>query len=296
MISLTFRRVCACAALLFGAASTLQAADAPAAHHILWSLQGKTNTVYLLGSIHALKESETLPAAIDTAYANAEALVMELDMDELDPSQMQQIAMELAVLPEGQSLQQQLGPETYRQFLASTREIGVDAALLDRFRPWFAALTLVQLQMTKMGLDPAAGVERRLTSRAVSDGKPIQGLETVREQLGILANLPDQEQRDFLLYSVEDAERTAREIDELLAAWRRGDTAAIAKLLAEGFKEYPQLYRPLTVERNRRWIGRIEQLLDDRDDYLVVVGALHLVGQDSVIDLLERRGHKAKQL
>ena len=88
----------------------------------------------------------------------------------------------------------------------------------------------------------------------------------------------------------------ASEVDELLAAWRSGDATAMAKLLQEGFDEYPDLYRPLTVERNRKWIPQIEQLLDDRDDYLVVVGALHLVGTDSVIDLLERKGYKVKQL
>jgi uncharacterized protein len=295
MKPLVFPRLCVIAALLVGLPAVAAAADAPA-RHILWSLNGKTNKVYLLGSIHALKESERLPGAIDTAYEDAEALVMEIDMDDLDPDQMQQITRELAVLPEGKSLRQELGEPTYSQFIAKARELGVDAAMLDRFRPWFAAITLVQLQLMKMGLDPAAGVERRLTSRAASDGKPIQGLETVREQLGIIAALPAKEQRDFLLYSVEDSERMVQEIDELLAAWRRGDTAAIAKVLAKGFEEYPQLYKPLTVERNRRWIGQIEALLDDRDDYLVVVGALHLVGNDSVIDLLERNGHKVEQL
>ena len=168
--------------------------------------------------------------------------------------------------------------------------------MLQRFRPWFAAITLVQLQLMKLGLDPNSGVEQRLTRRATSDGKPIQGLETVREQLEIMARLPEKQQREFLLYSIDDAQRMASEVDDLLAAWRRGDAAGMAKLLAEGYQQYPDLYRPLTVERNRKWIPQIEQLLDDRDDYLVVVGALHLVGTDSVIDLLERRGYKVKQL
>jgi uncharacterized protein YbaP (TraB family) len=70
----------------------------------------------------------------------------------------------------------------------------------------------------------------------------------------------------------------------------------MAKLLQEGFDEYPDLYRPLTVDRNRKWLPRIEQLLNERQDYLVVVGALHLVGRQSVIDLLERKGYKVKQL
>jgi uncharacterized protein YbaP (TraB family) len=198
--------------------------------------------------------------------------------------------------PEDQSLQQQLGPEAYKQFVAKVQPLGVDTALFDRFKPWFAAITLVQVQMMKLGFDAASGVEQRLTQRASADRKPIRGLETAREQLQIMAGLPDKQQREFLLYSVEDAQRMSSELDELLSAWRRGDAKGMAKLLQEGYDEYPDLYRPLTVERNRKWVPQIEQLLDDKDDYLVVVGALHLVGTDSVIDLLERKGYKIKQL
>jgi uncharacterized protein len=287
------RHALACIALLFCSAGVYSAEQQ---HHMLWSLPGKTNKVYLLGSMHLLKESEQLPAAIDSAYADAEALVMELDMDDLDPAQLQQAALALALQPEGRTLQQQLGPQTYQQFVAKTQALGIEPAMLDRFQPWFAAITLVQLQLMKMGFDPEAGVERRLTRRAAGDNKKIAGLETAREQLEILARLPDKQQREFLLYSVDDAERMASEVDALLSAWRSGDAKAMAKLLQEGFAEYPDLYRPLTVERNRKWLPQIEQLLDDREDYLVVVGALHLVGTDSVIDLLERKGYKVKQL
>jgi uncharacterized protein YbaP (TraB family) len=284
---------CACAALLLCSAASL-AADAE--RHILWSLQGKTNKVYLLGSFHLLKASETLPAALDAAYADAEKLVMEIDMDDLDPAQMQQVVMELGLLPPDQTLEKQLGPQAYQQFTAKAREMGIDPAMLERFQPWFAAITLVQAELMKLGFDPNSGVEQRFMRRAIADRKPIQGLETVREQLEIMARLPEKQQREFLLYSINDAERMAAEVDELLVAWRRGDTAAMAKLLAEGFKEYPDLYRPLTVERNRKWIPQIEQLLGGKEDYLVVVGALHLVGTESVIDLLERKGYKPKQL
>jgi len=281
-----------CAALLLCSAG----ARADEQHHILWSLQGKTNKVYLLGSVHLLKESETLPAAIDSAYADAEKLVMEIDMDDLDPTQMRQAVTDLAMLPADQTLQQQLGTQTYERFATKARAMGIEPAMLDHFRPWFAAITLVQLQLMKMGLDPESGVERRLTARAAGDGKPIEGLETPREQLEIMARLPEKQQREFLLYSVEDAERMVSEVDKLVAAWRRGDATQMAKLLQEGFDEYPDLYRPLTVDRNRKWIPQIERLLEGRDDYLVVVGALHLVGTDSVIDLLERKGYKVKQL
>ena len=267
-------------------------ADTPSA---LWSLKGKQNTIYLLGSVHFLSPSEKLPAAMEAAYEDAEALYMEIDMDDLDPMAAQKAALELGVLAPGKTLEGELGADTYAKVAEKARELGIEPVMLDRFQPWFAALTLVQLHLIKMGLDPNSGVEQRLTTRATSDGKPIQGLETLEEQLGTLASLPPRQQKEFLMYSVEDSEKATQEIDRMLEAWRTGDVAALDKLLAEGMEKYPDVYRPLTVDRNKKWIASIEDLLDDEDDYLVVVGALHLVGKDSVIELLERKGHGITQ-
>lgn len=281
--------------LLVGLGLTPLGGYAAEEHHTLWSLQGKSNTVYLLGSVHFLKPSERLPAAVDQAYRDAEKLVMEIDMDDLDPLAIQQVTLELGLLPPQQTLESELGAAAYSRVSEQARQIGIDPALLSRFRPWLAAMTLVQLQLMKQGLDPNSGVEQQLTARAGADGKEIIGLETLQQQLGMLAGLSNQQQREFLMYSVEDSERASQEIDQLIGAWRKGDTRALAQLLAEGFEKYPDLYRPLTVERNRQWIPSIEDLLDDREDYLVVVGTLHLVGKDSVIELLERKGHKVTQ-
>jgi uncharacterized protein len=270
-------------------------ASSAAERHSLWSLAGRSNTVYLLGSVHFLSPDEPLPAVMDEAYGDAEALIMEIDMDDLDPVATRDTTLELGLLPADRTLESEVGPEAYAQIAARARELGVDSGLLNRCRPWLAGMMLMQRYLMSLGLDPTAGVETRLTARAEHDGKPIEGLETMREQLGMLAGLPPPQQREFLLYSVEDTERAAREIDAMLTAWRQGDAAALARLLAEGFEEYPDLYRPLTTDRNRRWIERIEDLLDDRDDYLIVVGTLHLVGPDSVIELLEKKGHRVTQ-
>jgi uncharacterized protein YbaP (TraB family) len=288
-------RIAALAGLALTLCGSASVAPAASERHALWSVQGKSNTVYLLGSVHFLSESEQLPAVMDEAYRKARELVMEIDMDDLDPAEMQKATLELGVLPPDSSLEQQLGRETYARVADKAREAGIDPAMLARFRPWLAAITLVQLHMTRIGLDPDSGVERRFAARASRDGKPIRGLETLREQLGMLAALSEEQQREFLLYSVEDTERMTQEIDELLRAWRVGDTQSLAKLLAEGFRQYPDLYRPLTVDRNRRWLGSLEQLLHEPDDYLVIVGTLHLVGKDSVIDLLERAGYRVVQ-
>jgi len=287
----------ACALLGLACSLSPVARSQPAAgtHHTLWSVKGKTNTVYLLGSVHFLRPSEQLPAAVDAAYKDAEQLVMEIDMDDLDPLAAQETTMELGMLPEDRTLESELGAGAYAKVARQAQDMGVDPQIINHFRPWLAALTLVQLQLLKQGLDPESGVEKRLTALAVSDGKKITGLETLQEQLGMLANLSRDQQREFLLYSVADAENAGREIDEMIAAWRAGDIKALGQILSREFNQFPDLYRPLTVDRNRRWAPHIEALLNEHDDYLVVVGALHLVGKNSVIELLEKDGYTVAQ-
>jgi uncharacterized protein YbaP (TraB family) len=285
--------LCAAASLL-GFAVPADARD----RHTLWTVEGEHNTVYLLGSIHVLRAGdEGLPAAAEDAYDDAEQLVMEIDLDDVtagDPVALLGAMQRMALLPEGDSLREVLGAD-YDTINERTRGAGLDLALLDRFAPWFVAVTLLQLELAKRGFSPELGVEQLLATRAVADGKPIQGLETAEQQFAVLAGLPMPMQKRFLVMTLEDAAGLDAEIDELMQAWREGDSDALARLLSEEFDEFPELYKPLTEDRNRAWLGQLVELLDDRDDYLVVVGALHLVGRNSVVDLLRQRGYEVTQ-
>jgi uncharacterized protein YbaP (TraB family) len=51
----------------------------------------------------------------------------------------------------------------------------------------------------------------------------------------------------------------------------------------------------LTTDRNRRWLPTLTGLLHERENYLVVVGALHLVGQDGLVHLLQQSGYRVEQ-
>jgi uncharacterized protein YbaP (TraB family) len=295
MRKLVISAVCILLASSLQSPALSQSATAAPTHHALWSLKGKTNTLYLLGSVHFLRPSDELPGVVKDAYQDAEKIIMELDMDDLDPVEAQQTAMSLGLLPGDRTLQAEVGTDAYNKAAAQAKELGLDPGVLSRFNPWLAAMSRVQLQLMKQGLDPSSGVEQRLVTWARKDGKEITGLETLQQQLGLLANMPAKQQREFLLYSVEDAEHASEEVETLISAWRAGDVRSLERVLTEGFDKYPDLYRPLTIDRNRRWLGQVEELLDDRDDYLIVVGTLHLIGKGSLVELLESRGHKVVQ-
>jgi len=271
---------------------------AAAERNVLWSVRGQHNTVYLFGSIHLLRPGDVgLPRAAESAYADAEQLVMEIDMDDpaiADPTAMSLQMQRSAQLPGGQSLRTVLGDD-YASIASRAREAGLDLAVLDGFAPWLVATILLQLEMAKRGFVAEHGIEQQLAERAVTDGKPILGLETPAQQFAVLAGLSLAEQKRFLLMTLEESAHADARLEHLLVAWRTGDTASLADVLSEEFDAFPELYRPLTEDRNRAWIGQLAELLDDRDDYLVVVGALHLVGRNSVVEMLQQRGYTVTQ-
>jgi uncharacterized protein len=265
--------------------------------HVLWAVEGTHNTVYLLGSLHVLRPQDgQLPAVADAAYADAERLVMEIDMDDAfaDPASLVEAMQSTALLPDGQTLRDVLGAD-YERVAERAKAVGLALTMLDRYAPWFVATTLLQLELARRGFSPELGVEQTLTRRAVADGKPIAGLETLEQQLAVLGGLPMPQQKRFLMMTLEETAELDAEIEKLLAAWRGGDVEALGQTLSAEYADFPELYGPLTEDRNRAWVTQLVDLLDEKDDYLVVVGALHLVGRNSVVELLQKRGYDVAQ-
>jgi uncharacterized protein YbaP (TraB family) len=278
--------------LVFFAANSAFAAD----RHSLWAVKGKQNTVYLFGSLHMLPPNEVLPAEVETAYKDSKKLVMEIDLDDMRPEASLQLMMELGMLPAGQSLGQQISAADATKLEAVTKEIGVPAGMLQPYRPWLAAVMLTQLQLRKLGFDPDSGVEQRFVAKAKADRKEIVGLESLGEQLHLLADLPPKLQTQFLRQTLEEAGKAEKEIGSMLKAWRTGDSAGLEALVLKGVKDFPELYRPLTIDRNKKWLGKVEALLAVGENQMVIVGALHLVGKDGLVELLKSKGYKVEQL
>ncbi|HTT01627.1 MAG TPA: TraB/GumN family protein [Steroidobacteraceae bacterium] len=257
----------------------------------VWAIHGAHNTVYLAESVHLLKPGHSqLPAAFDRAYATAKTLVMEIDLSRLEESQLQSWMLEHGTFKDQMTLQQAIGEQRYQRLTAEASRLGLPLETLQQFEPWAVALTLADLEYLKLGYDPEQGVEQQLERRATQDRKEMRGLETLEEQLGQLERLSYEQQGRFLEMTVDEMRDAEKDTDELLAAWRAGDNRRLADLMSDEYESFPELYRALVSERNRHWLPQIEQFLKDDHDYLVVVGALHLVGKDGLLDLMRRDG------
>ncbi|MDP9013895.1 MAG: TraB/GumN family protein [Pseudomonadota bacterium] len=271
-------------------------AHADTALHSLWELHGKHNTVYLLGSIHVLRPADyPLAPAVLLAYANAKSLIMEINLAEIDSEQVQSEMITSAMLAGGKSLPDILGPQRYSHATSLAHEVGIELATFDQFAPWFAAEAISQLQLMELGFQPQSGVEMYFLERARSDGKSIAGLETVHDQIALFQGLSLELQADYLVSSLEQAHELPKQVDDMVHAWQRGDTAWFESQLVSELGRDPVLYQSVLAARNRKWIPKIEALLNEDRNYLVIVGTGHLVGHDSVIDLLKKDGVGATQ-
>jgi hypothetical protein len=263
----------------------------------MWQVDGRTNTVYVLGSIHLLREQDhPLPGVIDTAYDDAEVIVMELDMDDMDPAYTQMAFNRAGVMTDGTTLRDLMGDDAYSRAAEAAEAVDIPLDMLAQSEPWLAAMTVEIMLLYRIGFNPMLGVEMTMTSRAARDGKPIEGLETVDEQLAFLDGLPLDVQSEMLIQTLAEGAALEESIDGVIEAWRNGDMANLEADLLSSIEEQSELSEVLITGRNRRWVEAIVGMLGGDQDYLVIVGALHLVGDDGVPALLEKKGLGIQQL
>jgi uncharacterized protein YbaP (TraB family) len=260
-------------------------------------VHGERNTIYLLGTIHALRDSDyPLPSAIDAAYDDSAALVMELDMDELDPIATQAMVNDLGMISDGRTLSDVMGPESYDKASEYAAAVNIPLAMLGSAEPWLAAITIENLLLNRLGFNAMLGIEMHLLQKASEDGKTISGLETERQQMEILDGLSLEMQKVMLLQALSEGMDMEPMLDSLIDAWRHGDTARLVDEMLVELEEYPEILAALVSDRNNAWLEQIEELLRHDENYLVAVGALHLVGDVGLPALLRGSGYEVTQV
>ncbi|KPN12334.1 TraB/GumN family protein [Xanthomonas arboricola] len=265
---------------------------------LLWKVDGKGGTLYLLGSFHVLKPSDyPLSPDVMQAFAKADRLVFELPPSDAQSPELAGRMLQAARRSDGRRLQDALDPKTWQALTTYARKHGMPVDSLQTLEPWFVALTISLAEMSRQGMDPNAGLDHYLMAQAQASGKPADGLERAEEQIALLDGMSPTEQHQLLEESLDDAGANDQ-LRQLHAAWRSGDVRTLSTQMAEEMRQhYPALYQDINVERNARWVPRLEQRLGKGSGTtLVVVGALHLLGSDGVVERLRARGYHVERI
>jgi len=288
-------RFAARAALLLLIVALEAQAQSPRRQDFLWVVTNRNATVYLLGSIHALRPSDyPLPAALDLAFCDASRVVFEIKYDELNSPLGLSYVSSRSVYPNGESIQQHISPETYQ--LLKNYQLQTGANFSDSYRPWYALALISNQEIKRLGYNDLLGVDRHYYDRAKADRKPILALETLAFQIDLLADAPASQQEKELRELLADRGGFAQSLGELVATWTSGDLAGFARIVDRDRRASPEAHARIFTDRNNLWLPLIEAWLKEDQVTLAIVGAGHFVGDDGIVNLLRRKGYSVRQL
>ena len=267
---------------------------------LLWKVSGmQGSALYLLGSFHLLKPSDyPVSKDVDQAFSRARRVVFELSSEEMNSPALAAEMLQAAVRTDGRLLKDDLDADTWQLLQDWANDNSMPLDRLSGLKPWFVGLTVSIAQMTRQGLDPQSGLDRHLMERARKAGKPATGLESAAAQIRMLDGMGAEEQRQLLREALELSGKGDEQSRRLHDAWRRGDADLLWHDMAVEMKrKYPDLYQRINVDRNDAWLPLLQPWLQaGQGDTLVVVGALHLLGEDGVVEKLRAKGYTVERV
>jgi len=288
-----------CSFAFTGAAPPAGGDSAP--KHFLWKVTGPKGVVYLLGTIHAGKaDFYPLPSIIEESFKSADTLIEEIDTSEpAEAARVQQAFMENGDYPNGDTINNHLSEVTRSHLTAYVKEGGLPEQAVAHMRPWLVSMLVELREMKQMGFDPSYGLDQHFLDEAQQSHKQIGALEDAGSQLKLLSSLSEEFQDRLLLNSLVDMAKSHDVVDLLTRAWQSGDTAALQELITGSVRDYPQL-KPLMTklidDRNTTMAAKIERFLQTPKCYFVAVGAAHLVGDNGILNQLQRKNFTVEQL
>ncbi len=271
-------------------ANTVQA-DAP-----VWKVSKGNFHIYIGGTIHVLDEQDyPLPAEFEQAYELAEKLVFEVDIAQVNTLEFQQKLLQKALYRDGSTLASHLQPATFNQLQEFMIQRGIPLENMLSFKVGMLLTILTVNELQRNGIQ-GIGVDQYFNLKAREDKKPIAALETIEQQIDFLTSLGEGEEDKIVLQTIEELENFGEDFSTLKSAWRSGDMPALIEVGLQDFLAFPRAYESMLVNRNRAWIPGIEAMLEDEQVEYVLLGVLHLVGNDSVLAMLKARGYHVEKL
>ncbi len=278
--------------LLCAFGSSTVSADAP-----VWQVTKGDKTMYIGGTIHMLTPADyPLPAAFEAAYEESEIVVFETDISALNTPEVQQDIMTAVSYVDGQTLLDDIKPETLKLLEEYCAARGIPVAMLTNFKPGMVASVLTIMELQTLGL-MGTGVDEFYNTKASNDKKVVEKLETVDEQIQFIADMGKGEEDQFIAYTIRDLGQLKTMFADLKSAWRAGDMQAMEEMAIQPMKtEFPGLFKLILTDRNNDWMPDIESMLKTPEVELVLVGALHLAGENGVLEQLRRKGYTVEKI
>ena len=269
----------------------------PGSPLLMWKVSSKTNSAYVLGSIHLGDKSlYPFPAVIEDAFKSSNVLIVEVDIRKVDPSQMQRLMLG-AAYPPGDDLFQHIKPETRTKLTAYFGGYHLPPEIFSKLRPWALGVMIETMAMVQAGLDPKEGIDMHFLDEA--GNRRVEQLEEAEWQIKLLEDMPESISDQWLSSAMAQAQDSKERLPKLASYWSQGEADKMDELLTGtemgGSEEEKRYERRLREDRNPHMTDRLEKCLHSTDACFMVVGAAHVIGREGIVKQLQARGYRVEQ-
>ena len=264
--------------------------------HCLWSIETTNNTIFLLGSLHiSPADIYPLPEVIERAYDKCSKIIFEADIEAVNDPSFQTKIMTLGVYPQGDNLEDNVSAQTFSLLKKRADAAGIPIQQLIRLKPGLCAIYLSNIELLKLGFNPAYGIDMYFFNKAKKDGKEMLAFETAEFQLSLMTQMTRKQEEMMLRQTLKDLEVIEKDAANLVKYWKNGDSKKLDSFITANLKDFPELYNRWFTSRNKRWLAEIKNLIGKNENVFIVVGAGHLVGRDGLVELLRKQNYKIHQ-
>lgn len=284
--------------IIFWTSGYAFSADTSNQRTFLWKVQGPSAGVFLLGSMHfANKNLYPLDPRIENAFKQSSVLVVEVNIDNVDPMQIQQMMFSKGMYTDERSIESEMAPDIVEMLSNYCIKNNIPMAALSKMKPGLLVITLSAEYLVRQGFLPEYGIDMHFLQKA-KDSKPIMELETFQEQVDLL--MDTKHGSLFLKQTLLSFEKMEIQLKEIVSAWATGDSQTMNQLMIiDPLNQSPELkpiYKKLFFDRNINMARKIEGYLNSSGIYFVVVGAGHLVGKKGIVQLLKNKNYEVTQM
>lgn len=250
----------------------------------MWEIQGPNGPVYLLGTIHIGVDIDSAGyEVVRERFDKSTMFVMETDLTDAR----EDMARDMAI-PVGQpTLKEQLGEEVWKEL---DKHMGGVGDQYQRVQPW----VIVSMLLAKMisTFNTTTPMDQELSDRARAQGKELGYLEPAELQITLLKkHLNANELKEMIV----DFDKQKADLLVLIEAYKKADVEGLTKASFKDKDRKPEMYEDMFYKRNRDWIPHLKTYIA-RGNVFVAFGAGHMVGQEGILDLLQREGIEAKPI
>ena len=259
------------------------------AEPLYWQVSKGDLNLYVIGSVHVGTSSMyPLPKIITDTLTQGSGLIVETDTRDTNG---------VTYPPQTVKTKDILNQKQLTQLSAMAKSLGLNSERYTNMAPWATAIALQNDHLSQLGYHAENGVDTRMLSQATLHNIPVIGLEKLQFQIDLLTQQPD-DGKELLLGMLKEWKSSKTTMQCLIQSWKAGDENNLMRF-AEADGMSAQMRDDVVDKRNLDWANKLSSTRfypNPQGNYVMVVGVLHLIGPNNVLDLMEKQGFSVTRL